>query len=43
MGHFGTVNTIAVSSDGRTVASGAEDGYIRLHHLPDEYVKASDS
>jgi len=36
-GHFGPVNTIAVSPSGRSYASGAEDGYIRLHHFEKSY------
>jgi len=38
MGHFGTVNTAAISPDGTSFASGAEDGYVRLHHMPQEYL-----
>ena len=32
-GHFGPVNTVAFNTNGRSFASGAEDGYIRLHHV----------
>lgn len=36
-GHFGTLNTCAITPDGRSYASGAEDGFVRLHHLDDSY------
>jgi translation initiation factor 3 subunit I len=37
-GHFGPINTLAISPDGKAYASGAEDGYIRIHHFDDEYL-----
>jgi len=37
-GHFGPVNTLVFSPDGKMFASGGEDGYIRLHHLPASYI-----
>jgi len=36
-GHFGPVNTVAFSPDGKLIASGAEDAMIRVHRLDDEY------
>lgn len=37
-GHFGPVNSLAVAPDGRSFASGSEDGYIRLHHFDSDYL-----
>jgi translation initiation factor 3 subunit I len=39
-GHFGPVNAVAFSPTGKSFVSGAEDGYIRLHHFDQEYFKA---
>lgn len=36
-GHFGPINTLAFHPEGKSFASGAEDGYIRLHLLDGEY------
>jgi translation initiation factor 3 subunit I len=36
-GHFGPVNTLAFNPDGKSYASGSEDGYIRLHHFDKDY------
>lgn len=36
-GHFGPINTLAFHPSGRAFASGAEDGFIRLHSLDSEY------
>jgi len=36
-GHFGPVNTLSYSPDGKGFASGGEDGYVRLHHFDSNY------
>jgi translation initiation factor 3 subunit I len=36
-GHFGPVNVVSYSPDGRGFASGGEDGYVRLHHFDPSY------
>lgn len=38
-GHFGPINTVAVSPCGKFYATGAEDGYIRLMHFDEKYLK----
>ncbi|CAI5726539.1 unnamed protein product [Peronospora destructor] len=39
-GHFGPINTIGfISENGKSYASGAEDGYVRLHHFDNDYLK----
>lgn len=37
-GHFGPVNTLAVSPNGKMFASGSEDGFVRLHHFDAQYL-----
>jgi len=32
-GHFGPVNAIGFSPDGKGFVTGGEDGYVRLHHF----------
>jgi len=42
VGHFGPVNALSFSPDGRSFVSGSEDGFIRLHHLNDDYFKRAE-
>eukprot|EP00884_Botryococcus_braunii_P016851 jgi/Botrbrau1/384/Bobra.110_2s0039.1 len=39
-GHFGPINAVAFSPDGRGFTTGGEDGYVRLHHFDNEYLSA---
>ena len=36
-GHFGPVHSLSFSPDGKTFASGSEDGFVRLHTFQPEY------
>lgn len=39
-GHFGPINTIAVHPAGTCYASGGEDGFVRVHHFDESYLRA---
>jgi len=41
-GHFGPINALACNPDGKSYASGAEDGYIRLHFYDQDYINMKD-
>lgn len=41
-GHFGPINVIGINPNGRSYASGGEDGYIRLHHFDQDYLEKTD-
>ncbi|KAI9137650.1 eukaryotic translation initiation factor 3 subunit I-like protein [Paraphysoderma sedebokerense] len=38
-GHFGPINTIAISPDGKGFTTGGEDGYIRIQHFDPDYFR----
>ena len=40
-GHFGPVNTLSFSPNGKMFASGGEDGFVRLHHLDKTYLNST--
>eukprot|EP01123_Difflugia_compressa_P002060 TRINITY_DN12782_c0_g1_i1.p1 TRINITY_DN12782_c0_g1~~TRINITY_DN12782_c0_g1_i1.p1 ORF type:complete len:350 (-),score=52.08 TRINITY_DN12782_c0_g1_i1:34-1083(-) len=42
MGHFGPVNCLTFSPDGRSFASGSEDGSVRLHYFDQSYFDRTD-
>ncbi|KAE8541263.1 eukaryotic translation initiation factor 3 subunit I [Cryptococcus gattii VGV] len=39
-GHFGPINTLAVHPQGRAYASGAEDGFVRVHWFEESYFRS---
>jgi len=41
-GHFGPINALAIHPYGKSYASGSEDGFIRLHHFDQAYMKTND-
>ncbi|OII78050.1 hypothetical protein cand_036980 [Cryptosporidium andersoni] len=38
-GHFGTMNALTFSPDGMGFTTGGEDGFVRINHFDDEYLK----
>jgi translation initiation factor 3 subunit I len=40
-GHFGPVNALSFSPNGKMFASGSEDGFVRLHHVDATYLKTT--
>ena len=41
-GHFGPINALAINPNGLSYASGAEDGYVRLHFFDKSYLDMKD-
>lgn len=41
-GHFGPINALDINPNGRMYASGAEDGYVRLHFFDKDYLNMKD-
>mmetsp|Transcript_9200 Transcript_9200/g.27686 ORF Transcript_9200/g.27686 Transcript_9200/m.27686 type:complete len:317 (+) Transcript_9200:289-1239(+) len=41
-GHFGPINALDINPNGRNYASGAEDGYVRLHFFDKSYLDMKD-
>jgi translation initiation factor 3 subunit I len=41
-GHFGPINALDIAPNGRVYASGAEDGYVRLHFFDTSYLQMKD-
>jgi hypothetical protein len=39
---FFQLTTVAINPDGRSYASGAEDGYVRLHFFDKDYLDMED-
>jgi translation initiation factor 3 subunit I len=41
-GHFGPINALSINPNGLSYASGAEDGYVRLHFFDKSYLDMKD-
>eukprot|EP00461_Guttulinopsis_vulgaris_P001772 UN01772 len=41
VGHYGPVNSLAISRDGKMFCSGSEDGNVRLYHFDEGYFKTN--
>ena len=41
-GHFGPLNFVAFSPNGKSFTTGGEDGYVRVHHLDQDYFEKDD-
>ncbi len=41
-GHFGPINALAIHPSGKSFTSGAEDGFLRIHHFDSAYINMSD-
>jgi translation initiation factor 3 subunit I len=37
-GHFGPVNSIAITPDGKAFTTGGEDGFVRMQHFDMDYL-----
>jgi len=42
LGHFGPVNALAFSPDGKQFTSGGQDGFVRVHPFGDDYLNRTD-
>ena len=38
-GHFGPINSMAWHPDGNIIATGGEDGYVRIQTFDDDYLE----
>jgi len=42
LGHFGPVNALAFSPDGKQFVSGGQDGFVRVHNFGEDYLNRVD-
>ena len=42
LGHFGPVNALTFSPDGRQFVSGGQDGFVRVHTFGEDYLNRKD-